>query len=290
MQSRGYHRTIRDLARTTASPIIATLVSEADVSPSGPITKVAPTDYQSFRNEITSKYPSYQPPTISQGDLDRISAAAAPAPIRPSFSYHINANHDPSSPANAISGPPQPMPPGTPAPTPPVSPVVKPKKQQFQTDQTRPFVLPFSPANAGPRGRPRAVPQSIDEAGELYMKNMRISTELWQTWKLREEFMADESGILRAEAAAASSREEDAASRLRRRMEALVIDDREEEDAMDPLSMLRKLEAKMRKEEAEEKDDKTRRGMAQNRVDVKRLQHVEVLYVSIVRDVFVVWN
>lgn len=102
--------------------------------------------------------------------------------------------------------------------------------------------------------------------------------------------MADESGILRAEAAAASSREEDAASRLRRRMEALVIDDREEEDAMDPLSMLRKLEAKMRKEEAEEKDDKTRRGMAQNRVDVKRLQHVEVLYVSIVRDVFVVWN
>lgn len=170
----------------------------------GPETKVAPPDFQSFRNEITSKYPSFQPPPIPLVmDVDRISAAAAPLPVRPTFSYHVNPNHDPSAVTNGGPGASQqhqqPMP-GTPAPSPPPSPAPpKPKKQQFQTDQTKPFVMPFAPANAGPRGRqPRAVPASIDEAGELYRRNMRISTELWQTWKLREEYIADESGILKA--------------------------------------------------------------------------------------------
>ncbi|KAK4054759.1 Factor arrest protein 11 [Microbotryomycetes sp. JL201] len=174
-----------------------------------PETKVAPTDLQAFRNEITSKYPSYQAPQIPLiPDLERISAAAAPLPVRPTFSSRVNPNHE--SGAYSVSGssggpnsttqaPFGAGGPGTPAPSPPPSPAPKPKKQQYQTDQTKPFVLPFAPSNAGPRhGAPRAVPASIAEAGDLYSRNMRISTELWQTWKLREEYMADESGILKA--------------------------------------------------------------------------------------------
>ncbi|KAM0793066.1 hypothetical protein ACM66B_000552 [Microbotryomycetes sp. NB124-2] len=177
-----------------------------------PETKVAPTDLQAFRNEITSKYPSYQAPHIPMiPDLERISAAAAPLPVKPIFSSRVNPNHDSS--AYSVSGPGGSMNgyagqgtfgggvgiPGTPAPSPPPSPAPKPKKQQYQTDQSKPFVLPFAPSNAGPRhGAPRAVPASLAEAGDLYSRNMRISTELWQTWKLREEYMADESGILKA--------------------------------------------------------------------------------------------
>lgn len=166
--------------------------------------------------------------------LDRISAAAAPIPVRPTFSYHINANHDPALPSN-IPGPPpanwphQPQPP-TPAPSPPPTPPpiinqpippngqgppAKPKKQQFQTDQTRPFPLPFAPANAK---RGRAVPRAIEEAGELYRRNLRISTELWQAWKVREEFRSDEMGWTKA---AEVEREKEVYEREKKRREAI---------------------------------------------------------------------
>ncbi|KAK4058163.1 Factor arrest protein 11 [Microbotryomycetes sp. JL221] len=203
-----------------------------------PETKVAPTDMQSFRNEIVSKYPSYQAPQIPLiQDLERIAAAAAPLPVKPTFSSRINPNHDPNSVYNySVSGVgsgttigttnggvgQHPFQPGTPAPSPPPSPATqsttgtgiitgvgattgtgvpppKPKKQQFQTDQSKPFVLPFAPSNAAPKGtQPRSVPKSIAEAGQLYQQNIRISTELWQTFKLREEYIADETGILKA--------------------------------------------------------------------------------------------
>lgn len=150
--------------------------------------------------------------------------------MRPTFSYHVNANHDPSLPSNLPPPPPAAQwpyqQPPTPAPSPPPSPAPalqgapsgppqqngfppsavgppggppvggKPKKQQFQTDQTRPFPLPFAPANAS---RGRAVPRAIEEAGELYRRHLRVSTELWQAWKVREEFGNDELGLTRAE-------------------------------------------------------------------------------------------
>ncbi|BGP12930.1 hypothetical protein JCM10213_004349 [Rhodosporidiobolus nylandii] len=207
-----------------------------------PWTKVAATDIVTFRNETLAKYPSYTPPPPSTllplppqmsalasnpQTLDRLSAAAAPAPVRPTFSYHINANHDPSLPSNqpplpstsAGAGSAQWQPP-TPAPSPPPSPSpalqgalqgqqqqqggggppqppAKPKKQQFQTDQSRPFPLPFAPANFV-KGR-LPVPRAVEEAGELYRKNLRVSTELWQAWKVREEFVGEEMGLSRAE-------------------------------------------------------------------------------------------
>lgn len=189
--------------------------------------------------------------------------------------------------------------PGTPAPSPPPSPAPKTKKLQFQTDQSKPFVLPFAPANAGPRGRPRAVPASIDEAGELYRRNMRISTELWQTWKLREEYMAEESGLLKAArleghgsplvkpTAGGLPVTRDDVNRLGRRMEELSVGsgsgssstsdeepDEEGEDAMDPLAMLRKMERGLRRQE-----DRGDVQAGQRRRDVQRLIRVEQLYV-----------
>ncbi|GAA5831511.1 hypothetical protein JCM11251_004048 [Rhodosporidiobolus azoricus] len=203
-----------------------------------PWTKVSPPDLLTFRNETLAKYPSYTPPPPSAllplppalsalgsnpTTLDRLSAAAAPVPVRPTFSYHVNANHDPALPVNQA-----PMPlsnpgagaghwqPPTPAPSPPPSPspasqglngpnsalqapgppAGKPKKQQFQTDQTRPFPLPFAPANFV-KGR-QPVPRAVEEAAELYRGNLRVSTEIWQAWKVREGFREEEMGLEKA--------------------------------------------------------------------------------------------
>lgn len=84
------------------------------------------------------------------------------------------------------------MQPATPAPSPPPSP--KPKKQQFQTDQTRPFLFPFSRSTWSRRGNP-LVPFAIDEADKLYHKHMYVSLALWQMWRTREECMTAESGL-----------------------------------------------------------------------------------------------
>ncbi|GAA5842352.1 hypothetical protein JCM9279_005355 [Rhodotorula babjevae] len=245
-----------------------------------PWTKSSPPDLLEFRNETLAKYPSYTAPTAASllplpaplaalgsnpQTLDRLSAAAAPTPVRPTFSYHVNANHDPSLPSNQPAPPPASWPtqqPPTPAPSPPPSPApiiqlpngstlggpqgngvgppAKPKKQQFQTDQTRPFPLPFAPANAS---RGRAVPRAVEEAGELYRANLRVSTELWQAWKVREEFTGEEMGLTRAEEVERQQVEKEEERRkyaarelaggevgrkaraLGRRLEALVIGD-----------------------------------------------------------------
>ncbi|KAG8808488.1 Factor arrest protein 11, partial [Serendipita sp. 399] len=78
----------------------------------------------------------------------------------------------------------------TPAPSPPPSP--KPKKQQYQTDQTKPFVFPFS---SMAYVSSRLVPFAIDEADQLYARHMHVSLALFQTWRTREDFILDESGL-----------------------------------------------------------------------------------------------
>jgi hypothetical protein len=83
--------------------------------------------------------------------------------------------------------PPAPLP-ATPAPSPPP---VKTKKQQFQTDQGRPFLFPFSFI----KGSSRLVPYAIDEADKLYLRHMHVSLSLYQMWQTREECIRDESGL-----------------------------------------------------------------------------------------------
>lgn len=261
--------------------------------------KISPLDFHNFRQEISAKYPTYIPPDIPDLYLDRIAAAAPPQPVRPPAIYNAAGNipHDPSANINK-----QPngsnLQPGTPAPTPPQSPQQKPKKQQFQTDQSRPFVLPFSAANAkiNSGGVLSLVPRSIDEAADLYRSHLRISTELWQTWKVREEFIADETGLAKLEAEARAKereREKDAdgasVNGLDKRMSKLSIgngafpDDEEEESVPDSLSMLFQLEDQLTREwrasEAQGRGKEAKR-KAQRVQDTKRLQRVELLYVS----------
>ena len=131
----------------------------------------------------------------------KLAQAFSPIPVR----HHYE--HDDTDPHAQHALPPQmqqhpfmpnaqgyrPMP-GTPAPSPPPSP--KPKKQQFQTDQNRPFLFPFSRSTLRRKGNP-LVPFAIDEADQLYHKHMYVSLSLWQMWRTREECMTRESGLER---------------------------------------------------------------------------------------------
>ena len=124
---------------------------------------------------------------------DKLAAALLPIPIRQH--YHQGDDDSNSSMLNSYgpqrfpSNQQQNMQAATPAPTPPPSP--KPKKQQYQTDQTRPFLFPFSRV----RGSHRLVPFAIDEADGLYARHMHVSLSLYQMWRTREDFILDESGL-----------------------------------------------------------------------------------------------
>lgn len=61
----------------------------------------------------------------------------------------------------------------------------------YQTDQTRPFLFPFSRI----RGQQRLVPFAIEEADNLYAKHMHVSLALYQMWRTREDCILDESGL-----------------------------------------------------------------------------------------------
>ncbi|GAA5872543.1 hypothetical protein JCM16303_004557 [Sporobolomyces ruberrimus] len=320
-----------------------------------PWTKSTIPSLLSFRNETLAKYPTFTPlppsqllplpPQLSalssdQSTLDRISAAAAPIPIKPTFSYHINGNHDPSLPSNQYVPPPPgstPAPgggqwqPATPAPSPPPSPSPhvsplplqqgqqqgnflqgggpqppKPKKQQYQTDQTRPFPLPFAPSNYS---KGRSVPRSIEEASELFKRDLRVSSEIWQGWKVREEFRSEEMGMFRAEqverdlvkdGASGNEKVEEknketrkgftkGLGHLRKRMEEVAVargesegpnaegssaldedegeEEEEEEDPMDPLTVLRNIGRQLKKEAAQLDEDE---GMKRKELEERR--------------------
>ncbi|PLW34135.1 hypothetical protein PCASD_11606 [Puccinia coronata f. sp. avenae] len=262
--------------------------------------KVSPLDFYTFRKEIITKYPTYVPSDPPEMYLARLAAAAAPTPIRPSAMYHpANSTipHDPSGQIKIL--PNNNLQPGTPAPSPPPSPQQKLKKQQFQTDQTRPFVLPFSAANAkvSSSGVPSLVPRSIDEAGELYMRHLRISTELWQTWKVREEFMADESGLAKVEACAEAnsnnkSLDRDPMQNITDRMTSMTMDQSttfpthidERPPLPDSLQMLIELEERIWCDFATAEqlnDHETAQKLKQDALDTRKLQRVELLYRSI---------
>lgn len=81
--------------------------------------------------------------------------------------------------------------PGTPAPTPPQSPLQKPKKQQYQTDPTKPFLFPYSRSAV----TSSLVPFAIQEADKLYSKHSYVSLGLWQLWQEREECLREERGL-----------------------------------------------------------------------------------------------
>lgn len=163
-----------------------------------------------FHKEITVKYPTFEVPSaIKQSPLnpEKLAEAMNPIPVRshyhtsvedglPStFVSRANAQNRNGAPGHAgLQGQGSLPQPGTPAPSPPPTPPMKPKKQQYQTDQSRPFVFPFSRSEFG-LGPSRMVPFAIDEAEKLYNRHMHVSLGLYQLQKVREDYIREESGL-----------------------------------------------------------------------------------------------
>ena len=175
----------------------------------------SPLDYHAFRQEITSKYPAYNPPpplvpleinnntmlpplpnsmstSTSQDDLQALGLSTAPSKSIFHQPVHI----------------------ATPAPSPPPSPGGPggkgAKKQNYQTNQNFPFLYPpldSSSNEVGGKGNAELqdrlvgkqwegsdVPASILEAAQLFHSRMRMSRPLRQLWDVREEFIKYERG------------------------------------------------------------------------------------------------
>lgn len=159
------------------------------------------------------KYPTFNPPPVPPVVPNalilttKLAEAYNPIPVRHHYHHedpdiHQSMMHHghpgmfhPGGPPSGFRGVPQPA---TPAPSPPPSP--KPTKKMYQTDQTRPFLFPFSTGEKRLYDRyderdGAVVPFAIDEAERLYVKHMYVSLSLWQMWRTREECMTSESGL-----------------------------------------------------------------------------------------------
>ncbi len=151
--------------------------------------KTTPLDFTSFQHDMEAKFPTFNPSTVAPGGVPLDKLASAVNPIPPRKAYRSNTGVDMPR-GEGFDATPAPSPHNaTPAPTPPQSP--KPNKQKYQTDQTRPFVFPYTVSVQGGR----MVPFSIEEAGRLYKNHMHISLELWQMWKLRNQCISEERGV-----------------------------------------------------------------------------------------------
>ncbi|KAF9076476.1 hypothetical protein BDP27DRAFT_1442530 [Rhodocollybia butyracea] len=196
---------IRDHARVKIlSRELTGLPTGPDVEQSTTTIKSSPLDIEAFRQETYVKYPTFVPPQPTAAEnpvlqpipvqvASKLAQAYSPIPIR----HHYHTDDDSHSNLPPHNGPfnnnssfrPN-VQPATPAPSPPPGP--KPKKQQYQTDQTRPFLFPFSKT----QGRTaRLVPFAVDEADKLYNRHMYVSLELMQMWRTRQDCMAHESGL-----------------------------------------------------------------------------------------------
>jgi hypothetical protein len=176
-----------------------------------PKLTASPLDYHAFRQEITSKYPAYNPPpNIIPLDLEQKT-------MLPPLT--TNSRNDISNVANsnlpgARSIFHQPVHIATPAPSPPPSPVgpggKAGKKQNYQTNQNFPFLYPPLDSTSdkiggkgstqvqdmmvGKRWEGSDVPLSIIEAGELFASRMRMTRAMRQLWKERDLFLKYERG------------------------------------------------------------------------------------------------
>jgi hypothetical protein len=179
--------------------------------------KSSPFDIEQFRNETSIKYPTFTPspqppPSLVDTPVSKVSKPAqltsrlakaySPIPVRHHYHHEeiepAQGGHPqgqltqfPTQHQNQSSFRPHTVQPATPAPSPPPSP--KPKKQQYQTDQNRPFLFPFSKNQFGRNNR--LIPFAIDEAEGLYNKHLYVSLSLAQMWKTREDCMTAESGL-----------------------------------------------------------------------------------------------
>lgn len=182
-----------------------------------PFLTASPLDYHVFRQEITSKYPAYNPPPpIVPLELENNS-------ILPPLPQHTSRS---TSSGGLFSGVGPPVTGGngsilhqsvhiaTPAPSPPPSPIgpggKAGKKQNYQTNQNFPFMYPpldDSSNEIGGKGTSEMqdilvgkkwegsdVPASIIEAGKLFSSHVKMTRAMRQLWKEREHFMKYDRG------------------------------------------------------------------------------------------------
>lgn len=176
----------------------------------------SPLDYHLFRQEITSKYPSYcPPPPLVPIELEN-NSILPPLPNHPSRrpsheSLHLRQGPSVNGGGSIFN---QPVHIATPAPSPPPSPAGPGgkggKKQNYQTNQNFPFLYPPLDNTSNTVGGKESaelqdllvakkwdgsdVPASILEAGQLFASRMRMSRSIRQLWDVREHFIKYDRG------------------------------------------------------------------------------------------------
>jgi hypothetical protein len=179
-----------------------------------PIITASPLDYHFFRQEISSKYPAYNPPPPLFPLEPENNSILPPLKNHPNKAAGSNVFGSGLSNGNATSILHQPVHIATPAPSPPPSPAGPGgkggKKQNYQTNQLFPFLYPpldETSNNLGGKGSTDLqdllvgrkwegadIPASILEAAELFAKRMRATRAMKQLWEVRIEFMRYERG------------------------------------------------------------------------------------------------
>lgn len=205
--------TIFENAQTALQPKVDPFSAEA----SHPVLTASPLDYHLFRQEITSKYPAYNPPLpLVPLELEHKSMLP-PLPHHPTRPDQIGGSV-PGPDLNGTNGSAsifhQPVHIATPAPSPPPSPVgpggKQGKKQNYQTNQNFPFLYPpldetsnqiggkgmtqVQDLMVGKKWEGSDVPASIIEAGELFASRMRMTRAMRQLWTERDLFMKYDRG------------------------------------------------------------------------------------------------
>ncbi|KAI9890903.1 MAG: Factor arrest protein 11 [Vezdaea aestivalis] len=199
------------------SQVKKALFENSSAGPEKSVITATPLDYHLFRQEITSKYPAYNPPPpILPLELENTSML--PPLTMPSRSSTASGQMSSMGPArfpstgNSILQ--QPVHIATPVPSPPPSPAgpggKAGKKQNYQTNQNFPFLYPpldASSNGAGGKGgsglqemlvgkkwEGSDIPTSILEAGTLFAKRTRMTRSTKQLWDERERYMKFERG------------------------------------------------------------------------------------------------
>lgn len=179
--------------------------------PGRPVITASPLDYHAFRQEISSKYPAYNPPP-PLFPLESDEKSILP-PLRVNPTKPTNGTATTQTPTHGHSILHQPVHIATPAPSPPPSPAGSGKggkKQNYQTNQLFPFLYPpldetsnklggkgstdLQDALVGRKWTGSDIPASILEAAELFSKRMRATRSMKQLWAERVAFMKFERG------------------------------------------------------------------------------------------------
>ncbi|KGO68156.1 Phosphatidic acid phosphatase type 2/haloperoxidase [Penicillium italicum] len=182
-----------------------------------PFLHASPLDYHLFRQEITSKYPAYNPPPLVVPLELENNSILPPLPhnaARMNSSSGIFCGVAPSISGGNGSILQQAVHIATPAPSPPPSPAgpggKAGKKQNYQTNQNFPFMYPplddssnriggkgtteRQDALVGKRWEGSDVPASIIEAGKLFSTHVKMTRAMRQLWQEREHFMQYDRG------------------------------------------------------------------------------------------------